>query len=109
MMTRNRTVMAIHTPGDAVKRRQPSLHQAVPLPEATAPARRGGGGGRLGIEARGVVGIEAGRCRIVHGAGNRGERSRSPKVARWAVRSRHAGTRTQAWSDRGLRSGGRSA
>ena len=35
-----RTVIAIHTPGAAAKRRQPSRHQAVPLPDATDAARR---------------------------------------------------------------------
>jgi len=35
-MTQNRTVMPIHTHGDAVNKRQASLHHVAPLPAATA-------------------------------------------------------------------------
>ena len=87
MMITYRTVMAIHMPGEAVKRRQPSRHQAVPLPEATAPARRGGGvaGAReskpvaLSESRREGVGSSMGR-----GSGE--EVAHPPKVARWGRR-----------------------
>ena len=42
MITMKRTVIAIHTHGDAANRRQPSVHQATPLPDATEAAERCG-------------------------------------------------------------------
>ncbi len=83
MMITYRTVMAIHMPGDAVKRRQPSRHQAVPLPEATAPAR--GGGPEDAWASKPVALSETGRggVGLSMGARRGGEEVEDPpKVAR---------------------------